>query len=107
MDQEEYDDVPYDDDVLEDEAMILTEESQKKDLGNELMKFHPEARIDTIESISMDILHKCRRSSRSQAPQCTLPNTVREDEDSRIQNKSVEPRRAPLYCCPRAHYKST
>ena len=56
MDQEEYDDVPYEDDALEDEAMILTEESQKKDLGNELMKFHPEARIDTIESISMDIL---------------------------------------------------
>jgi DNA-directed RNA polymerase subunit K/omega len=32
------------------------EESQKKDLGNELMRFHPEARIDTIESVSMDIL---------------------------------------------------
>jgi hypothetical protein len=56
MDQEDYEeDQAYDDDLVEDE-IIITEESQKKDLGNELMKFHPEARIDTIESISMDIL---------------------------------------------------
>lgn len=40
-------------DLVEDGAL---EESQKKDLGNDLMKHHPEARIDTIESISMDIL---------------------------------------------------
>jgi DNA-directed RNA polymerase subunit K/omega len=54
MDQDEYEDVPtYDDDVLAEDD--ITEETQKKDLGNELMKFHPEARIDTIESISMDI----------------------------------------------------
>jgi DNA-directed RNA polymerase subunit K/omega len=32
------------------------EETQKKDLGIELLKLHPEARIDTSESISMDIL---------------------------------------------------
>lgn len=40
-------------DLVEDGAML--EDTQKKDLGNELMRFHPEARIDTIESISMDI----------------------------------------------------
>ena len=55
------DDGAYDDDIdIVDDADILeddtTEDAQKKDLGNELMKFHPEARIDTIESISMDIL---------------------------------------------------
>jgi len=55
MDQDDYEDVPtYDDDVLAEDD--IAEETQKKDLGNELMKFHPEARIDTIESISMDIL---------------------------------------------------
>jgi DNA-directed RNA polymerase I, II, and III subunit RPABC2 len=32
------------------------EDAQKKDLGNELMRYHPEARIDTLESVSMDIL---------------------------------------------------
>ena len=52
MDQDDYEDI-VEDDVLEDDML---EENQKKDLGNELMKFHPEARIDTIESISMDIL---------------------------------------------------
>lgn len=49
--EEEYDELApemADDDGLED--------AQKKDLGNELMKFHPEARIDTIESISMDCI---------------------------------------------------
>jgi len=40
-------------DLAEDGAAL--EDTQKKDLGNELMRFHPEARIDTIESISMDI----------------------------------------------------
>ena len=40
-------------DLAEDGAML--EDTQKKDIGNELMRFHPEARIDTIESISMDI----------------------------------------------------
>ena len=53
MDQDDYEDI-VEDDMLEDD--IIVEENQKKDLGNELMKFHPEARIDTIESISMDIL---------------------------------------------------
>ena len=52
--EEEYDE-QYDEeiDVIEDGNAL--EDSQKKDLGNELMRFHPEARIDTIESISMDI----------------------------------------------------
>ena len=52
---DEYDDQQYDEeiDLVEDGAL---EEAQKKDLGNELLKLHPEARIDTIESISMDIL---------------------------------------------------
>lgn len=54
MDQDDYEDVVIEDDVIADDD--ITEETQKKDLGNELMKFHPEARIDTIESISMDIL---------------------------------------------------
>ena len=35
---------------------IGAEETHKKDIGNELLRFHPEARIDTIESISMDVL---------------------------------------------------
>jgi DNA-directed RNA polymerase subunit K/omega len=51
---DEYDD-QYDEEIdLVDDGVL--EDTQKKDLGNDLMKFHPEARIDTIESISMDIL---------------------------------------------------
>ena len=51
----DYEDDQYDDEVeIGDDGGEL-EETQKKDLGNELMRFHPEARIDTIESISMDI----------------------------------------------------
>jgi len=58
MDQ---DDGDYEEDqFMEDDAEVddadALEDAQKKDLGNELMKFHPEARIDTIESISMDIM---------------------------------------------------
>lgn len=56
MDQEDGDyDEQYDEDVDvgDDDAL---EDAQKKDLGNELLKFHPEARIDTIESISMDCI---------------------------------------------------
>ena len=54
QDDGEYEDEQYveDGDVVDDGL----EDAQKKDLGNELLKFHPEARIDTIESISMDIL---------------------------------------------------
>jgi len=48
--EEQYEDEP---DTAEDGALI--EDAQKKDLGNELMRFHPEARIDTIESVSMDL----------------------------------------------------
>jgi len=57
MDQDDgdYEDDQFaDDDIVEDSDAL--EDAQKKDLGNELMKFHPEARIDTIESISMDIM---------------------------------------------------
>jgi DNA-directed RNA polymerase subunit K/omega len=48
--EEQYDDEL---DLAEDGALV--EDTQKKDLGNELMRFHPEARIDTIESVAMDI----------------------------------------------------
>ena len=52
---DDYDDQVYEEevDIVEDGAL---EDTQKKDLGNELLKMHPEARIDTIESIAMDIL---------------------------------------------------
>jgi len=56
MDQ---DDGDYEEEYIEEGDMADDdglEDTQKKDLGNELMKFHPEARIDTVESISMEIL---------------------------------------------------
>jgi DNA-directed RNA polymerase I, II, and III subunit RPABC2 len=53
MEAEEYDEEVYEEDDLDDNAV---EDAQKKDLGNELLRFHPEARIDTIESISMDVI---------------------------------------------------
>jgi hypothetical protein len=53
-DDEDYEE-QYDEEVDLVEDGILLEDAQKKDLGNELMRFHPEARIDTIESVSMDI----------------------------------------------------
>ena len=54
MEEDDYDD-QYDEDIDIVEDGVV-EENQKKDLGNELLRFHPEARIDTIESISMDVL---------------------------------------------------
>jgi DNA-directed RNA polymerase subunit K/omega len=51
---EDYDD-QYDEDIDMAEDGALVEDAQKKDLGNELMRFHPEARIDTIESVTMDL----------------------------------------------------
>ena len=54
-DDEQYDYEAYDEDQEVDDDMII-EDSQKRDLGNELLKFHPEARIDTIESVSMDLI---------------------------------------------------
>lgn len=54
MDADDYEEDVYDDDI--DGADDTLEDTQKKDLGNELLRFHPEARIDTIESISMDVL---------------------------------------------------
>ena len=57
-DDEQYEDDQYDEDleVGEDDAALISEDTQKKDFGNELLRFHPEARIDTIESVSMDML---------------------------------------------------
>ena len=54
-DDEQYDYDNYDEDQEVDDDMII-EDTQKRDLGNELLKFHPEARIDTIESVSMDLI---------------------------------------------------
>lgn len=53
--EEQYDYDAYDEDQEIDDDMII-EDTQKRDLGNELLKFHPEARIDTIESVSMDLI---------------------------------------------------
>jgi DNA-directed RNA polymerase I, II, and III subunit RPABC2 len=53
---DDYDQYDEEVEVADDGADGALEESQKKDLGNELMRYHPEARIDTIESVSMDIL---------------------------------------------------
>ena len=44
----------YDEDVDLVEDVAALEESQKRDLGNELLRFHPEARVDTIEAVSME-----------------------------------------------------
>ena len=54
-DAEDYDDQYIDEEVDLAEDGALAEDAQKKDLGNELMRFHPEARIDTLETVSMDI----------------------------------------------------
>jgi len=54
-DDEQYDYDAYDEDEELDDDMII-EDTQKRDLGNELLKFHPEARIDTIEAVSMDLI---------------------------------------------------
>lgn len=53
--EEQYDYDDYNEDQEVDDDMII-EDTQKRDLGNELLKFHPEARIDTIESVSMDLI---------------------------------------------------
>jgi DNA-directed RNA polymerase subunit K/omega len=50
----DYDD-QYDEDLDMAEDGALVEETQKKDLGNELLRFHPEARIDTIETVTLDL----------------------------------------------------
>lgn len=53
---DDYDQYDEEVEMADDMAEGALEDAQKKDLGNELMRFHPEARIDTIESVSMDIL---------------------------------------------------
>jgi DNA-directed RNA polymerase I, II, and III subunit RPABC2 len=53
---DDYDEYNEDVDVGDDAAEGALEDAQKKDLGSELMRYHPEARIDTLESVSMDIL---------------------------------------------------
>ena len=55
MADEEYEDDQYDEDMEVEEDAIL-EEAYKKDFGNELLRFHPEARVDTIESVALDIM---------------------------------------------------
>jgi DNA-directed RNA polymerase subunit K/omega len=54
------DDEQYDDDQYVEEEEVVDEmeieNNQVKDFGNELLRFHPEARIDTIESVSMDAI---------------------------------------------------
>jgi DNA-directed RNA polymerase subunit K/omega len=54
-DDEQYDDDQYieEEEVAEDDAALL-ETNQVKDFGNELLRFHPEARIDTLETVIMD-----------------------------------------------------
>ena len=53
---DDYDQYDEDGELGDDMAEGALEDAQKKDLGNELMRYHPEARIDTLESVSMDIL---------------------------------------------------
>ena len=53
--EEQYDYDEYNEDQEIEDDMII-EDTQKRDLGNELLKFHPEARIDTIETVSMDLI---------------------------------------------------
>jgi DNA-directed RNA polymerase I, II, and III subunit RPABC2 len=45
----------YDEELDTAEDLLAVEDAHKKDLGNELLKFHPEARLDTIESVAMDL----------------------------------------------------
>jgi len=54
-DDEQYDDDAYDEELEVDDDLVV-EDNQKRDFGNELLRFHPEARIDTIESVSMDLI---------------------------------------------------
>ena len=54
-DAEDYDEHYVDEEVDLADDGALAEDAQRKDLGNELMRFHPEARIDTLETVSMDI----------------------------------------------------
>ena len=53
-DDEQYDDDQYieEEEVVED--LVDLENTANKDFGNELLRFHPEARIDTIETVVMD-----------------------------------------------------
>jgi len=54
-DADDYDDQYVDEEIDLAEDGAVAEDTQRKDLGNELMRFHPEARIDTVETVSMDI----------------------------------------------------
>ena len=55
-DDEQYDDDQYveEEEIVDDAAEL--ENTVVKDFGNELLRFHPEARIDTIETVVMDSL---------------------------------------------------
>lgn len=56
MADEDYDDEIYDEEVEVEDEMELDEDIKKRDLGNELLKFHPEARIDTVETVQQNLL---------------------------------------------------
>jgi len=55
-DDEDYEDDVYDEGREVEEDMELDEDIKKRDLGNELLKFHPEARIDTVDSVQQSLL---------------------------------------------------
>ena len=55
-DDDQYDEADQYDEEQELEDDIAIEGEHKKDLGRELRRFHPEARLDTIESVALDIV---------------------------------------------------
>ena len=62
----------YDEEIdLAEDGALLVEETQKKDLGNELLRIHPEARVDTIESV------KIIESSKYDVIECFILKTIK------------------------------
>ena len=55
-DDDQYDDTEQYEEDQEVTDDIFVEGEQKKDLSKELLKFHPEARLDTIESVALDLI---------------------------------------------------
>jgi DNA-directed RNA polymerase subunit K/omega len=49
-DEGDYEDV-YEEEVEMEDDLELDDDVKQRDLGNELLKLHPEARIDTLESV--------------------------------------------------------
>lgn len=56
MADDEYYEDTYEEDVEIEEDMELDEDVKRHDIGNELLKFHPESRIDTVESVEQNLL---------------------------------------------------